>query len=376
MLALAARQHGVVTRAQLRELGLSVNAIDYRLRRGRLHRVGQGVYAVGRPQLTRHGILFAAVLSCGPGAALSYDAAGEVLGIRRQRAGPIDVTVPGAQRQRPGVRIHRRPLPKGDVTYRNGIPVTSVVRTLLDLAQRLTTPELEAAVNEADKLDLIDPERLRAELAKRKGQPGVAALRQLLDRQTLTLTDTELERRFLPIVRRAGLPLPRTQRRVNDFRVDFFWPELGLVVETDGLRYHRTPAQQARDRLRDQTHSAAGLTPLRFTHAQVVHEPGHVLQVLTAVAGRLAPQRPREHRDRPQRPREADPHPAPEGDVAQRPPPPPFPILRSCFPEHPLDARRALAGRLAFRTARRRPAKARSCWRGRQTPGQGRPSHR
>jgi very-short-patch-repair endonuclease len=290
VLALAARQHGVVTRAQLLELGLNSRAIEYRLRRGRLHRMHRGVYAVGRPQLTRHGTLIAAVLSCGPGAALSHEQAGEVLGIRKRRSGPIEVTVPAAaMRRRPGLRIHRRPLPDGDRATRHGIPVTSVVRTLLDLAQRLPRAEMEAVVNEADKLDLVDPERLRAELAERGGQPGVAALRELLDRQTLTLTDTELERRFLPIVRRAGLPLPRTQRRVNDFRVDFFWPEVGLVVETDGLRYHRTPAQQARDRLRDQTHSAAGLTPLRFTHAQVVHEAGHVLQVLTSVASRLAP---------------------------------------------------------------------------------------
>jgi very-short-patch-repair endonuclease len=290
VLALAAEQHGVVTRAQLLELGLNSRAIEYRLRRGRLHRIHRGVYAIGRPQLTRHGTLIAAVLSCGPGAALSHEQAGEVLRIRRRRCGPIEVTVPaGAMRRRPGLRVHRRPLPAGDVVHRHGIPVTSVVRTLLDLAPRLPRAQLEATVNEADKLDLIDPERLRVALEERQGQEGVAALRELLDRQTLTLTDTELERRFLPIVRRAGLPRPGTQRRVNDFRVDFFWPELGLVVETDGLRYHRTPAQQARDRLRDQTHSAAGLTPLRFTHAQVVYEAGHVRHVLGAVASRLAP---------------------------------------------------------------------------------------
>jgi very-short-patch-repair endonuclease len=103
------------------------------------------------------------------------------------------------------------------------------------------------------------------------------------------MTDTELERRFLPIARRAGLPLPLTQVYVNGFRVDFYWPELGLVVETDGLRYHRTPAQQAEDSRRDQTHAAAGLVPLRFTRAQVRFEPGHVEEVLTAVARRLRP---------------------------------------------------------------------------------------
>jgi very-short-patch-repair endonuclease len=290
VLALAAGQHGVVTRAQLFELGLSSQAVDHRLRRGRLHRVHRGVYAVGRPELTRHGVLIAAVLSCGPGAVLSHEHAGEVIGIRKRRAGPIEVTVPaGAMRSRPGVRVHRQRLSDHDVTHRHGIPVTSLVRTLVDLAQRLTAGELEAAVNEADKLDLVDPERLRAALPNRGGQRGVAALRELLDRQTLTLTDSELERRFLRIVRCAGLPLPGTQRRVNSVRVDFFWPELGLVVETDGLRYHRTPAQQARDRLRDQTHSASGLTPLRFTHAQVVYEAGHVVQVLEAVVSRLAP---------------------------------------------------------------------------------------
>jgi very-short-patch-repair endonuclease len=284
VLALAARQHGVVTRAQLRELGISDDAIDYRVRRGRVHRVRRGVYAVGRPELTRLGVLSAAVLGCGPGAALSHDAAGEVLGIRRRIAGPIDVTVPGARRAGTGIRLHRRPLP--DLTHRHGIPVTNIVRTLLDLAQRLPPNELEAAVNEADKLDLIDPERLRAALEGRGRQRGVAALRALLDRHTLTLTDSELERRFLPIARRAGLPAPLTQRRVNGFRVDFYWPDLALVVETDGLRYHRTPAQQAMDRRRDQAHAAAGLTALRFTHEQVARETDHVEATLVAVVMR------------------------------------------------------------------------------------------
>ncbi|MGH2589894.1 MAG: endonuclease domain-containing protein [Actinomycetota bacterium] len=118
-------------------------------------------------------------------------------------------------------------------------------------------------------------------------RPGIANLRATLDRRTFTLTDSELERRFLPLARRAGLPPPQTRQRVNGFRVDFYWPRLGLIVETDGLRYHRTPAQQARDRLRDQVHAAAGLTCLRFTRAQVRFEPGHVQATLSIVAGRL-----------------------------------------------------------------------------------------
>jgi very-short-patch-repair endonuclease len=124
-------------------------------------------------------------------------------------------------------------------------------------------------INNADKHDLIDPEALRTRLAEMRPLPGLPLLRQILDRRSFTLTDSELERLFLQIIRKAGLPSPLTQQRVNGFKVDFLWPELGLVVETDGLRYHRTPAQQARDLLRDQAHTATGLTPLRFTRARV-----------------------------------------------------------------------------------------------------------
>jgi len=188
-----------------------------------------------------------------------------------------------------GLRLHRRSHDVfGDKRTRDGIPVTSPLRTLVDLSLELTTSRLEAAVNEADKLDLADPEQLRLSLDEMAGQPGASALRTVLDRRTFVLTDSELERLFLPLARRLGLPLPETGRWLNGFRVDFFWPALGLVVETDGLRYHRTPAQQARDRRRDQAHTAAGLTTLRFTHAQVRFEPDHVCRVLARVVRRLS----------------------------------------------------------------------------------------
>jgi very-short-patch-repair endonuclease len=115
----------------------------------------------------------------------------------------------------------------------------------------------------------------------------VAILRRTLDHRTFRATDTWLERRFLDIVRRTDLRLPETRKYANEARVDFYWPELGLIVETDGLRYHRTPAQQAKDRLRDQRHAAAGLTPLRFTYEQVRYEPHHVQAILEAVVARL-----------------------------------------------------------------------------------------
>jgi very-short-patch-repair endonuclease len=169
--------------------------------------------------------------------------------------------------------------------------VTSPARTLADLALRVSASQLEAAVNEADGLDLIDPERLRRDLEGMRGEPGAGKVLQLLDRQVFRLTDSELERRFLRLVRSARLPIPQTRVLVNGYRVDFFWPRLGLVVETDGLRYHRTPAQQARDRRRDQVHTAAGLTTLRFTHAQVRFKPPEVREVLIRVVRRLSERR-------------------------------------------------------------------------------------
>jgi very-short-patch-repair endonuclease len=284
---LVENQHGVVSRSQLLERGYSPKAIKYRVATGRLHPVYRGVYAVGRPELSQHGRWMAAVLSCGPEAALSHASAAAFLGIRPVASGPIHVSVPlHVVRRRVGIVVHRRAAAAADIR-RDGIPATNVTCTLIDLAVQLAREELEAAINQADKLDLIDPEQLRAALEDIGPRPGLRALRETLDRRTFTLTDSELERRFLPLAGAAGLPKPETGRSVNGFKVDFYWPALGLVVETDGLRYHRTPAQQARDRIRDQAHTAAGLTPLRFTRAQVRFEPAHVRATLVAVAGRL-----------------------------------------------------------------------------------------
>jgi very-short-patch-repair endonuclease len=184
--------------------------------------------------------------------------------------------------------VHRRSgLSEEGVTVREGIPVTTPVWTLVDVATGVGRDRLEAAINEADRRDLIDPEALRSALDTLGGPPGVGILRETLDRRTFAPTDSHLERRFLALVRKAGLAPPRTRQYVNGFRVDFYWPDLRLIVETDGLRYHRTPAQQARDRVRDQTHAAAGLTTLRFTSAQVAREPAHVTAVLAEVARRM-----------------------------------------------------------------------------------------
>jgi very-short-patch-repair endonuclease len=278
---LARRQHGVVSREQLLALGFHRRSIQHRIGKGRLHVVGRGVYAVGRPELTQFGRWMAALLAVGPAAALSHTSAAALWGIAKQKGNAIHVSVPTHLRRSSsrGITVHRRK--ELNATTHRRIRVVSVVDALVDLAAEVGFDALEQALNEADKLDLVDPETLRAEIEGER-RPGAAKLKAVLDR--FTPTDSTLERDFLRIVREAGLPMPRTQQRVNGHRVDFFWPTLNLVVETDGLRYHRTPAQQARDRVRDQDHLVAGGRSLRFTWAQVRFDPARVEAVLRAAA--------------------------------------------------------------------------------------------
>lgn len=279
----------MVTHGELRALGFSRSAIEHRLATGRLLRVTRGVYAVGWPLLTREGHWMAAVLACWPDAGLSHRSAAALWGFGEERAGVIDISVRRrSEHRRAGTQARSRPsLCVDDLVRHRAIPVTTPTRTLIDIATELVPLRLERAVNEADKLDLIDPETLRDSLDRYRGEPGVRPLSALLDRHTFRLSDSELEALFRPLAAGAGLPPPLTKQMVDGFEVDFHWPELDLVVETDGLRYHRTPAAQARDRLRDQTHTAAGRTALRFTHHQVKHERRHVLRVLRATARRL-----------------------------------------------------------------------------------------
>jgi very-short-patch-repair endonuclease len=233
----------------------------------------------------------AAVLICGDGAVLSHRSAAALYGIADERNGVIEVSARHARKHiRAGIRVWRRRSLAGTNTgTRAGIPVTSPAQTLIDLATELPPRRLERAVNEADKHGVIDPEVLRSALDDHAGEPGVRPLRRLLNRHTFRLSDQELELLFRPLAMRAGLPLPLTKQLVNGFEVDFHWPSLGLVVETDGWRYHRTPATQTRDARRDQIHTASGLTTLRFSHHQVKHEPNHVLTILTSTLRRLEP---------------------------------------------------------------------------------------
>jgi hypothetical protein len=187
-----------------------------------------------------------------------------------------------------GIRIHRRQnLRDCDVIKEHGIPVTAPAATLVDIAPLLSRIELEEAISQADIRRLIDPTALKQAIEEMPSRPGVGKVKKALDRFTFRVTRSRLERLFLPLASRAGLPTPLTCQWVNGFEVDFFWPDLRLVVETDSLRFHRSPGRQAKDRARDHAHLAAGLTPLRFTHAQIRYEPQHVQQTLRRVAARL-----------------------------------------------------------------------------------------
>jgi very-short-patch-repair endonuclease len=275
---LAASQHGIVTRRQLLALGYSPRSVEHRVARGRLFPVSLGIYAVGWPALNQKRRWAAAVLAGGEGAALSHRSAAAHWEIGKEREGRIDVSVRRrCELHRPGIRFRGRPtLTAEEIVLRDDIPVTSPVQTLVDLATELGPDPLERAVNEADKRDLVDPEALREELVQFSGQAGIRPLRHLLDKLFFRLSDSDLEIYFRRIVRGAKLPMPESKQHVNGFEVDFFWPELGLVVETDGLRYHRTPSAQTRDARRDRAHVMAGMTPLRFTHYEVRYEPRRV----------------------------------------------------------------------------------------------------
>ncbi len=234
-----------------------------------------------------------AVLSCGMGALLSHRSAAALWGFGEEHPDYIDLSVHCHRNVRQaGVRVHDRAgLWNRDIGARLGIPVTEPVRTFLDLATVTGPKTVERAINEADKLNVIDADALRRALDDHPGQPGICLVRRVLDEHTFRLSDDELERLFRPVAAAAGLPVPLTKHMVGKFEVDFFWPDLGLVVETDGWRYHRTPSAQTRDALRFQTHTAAGLTPLRFSHYQVKYEPAHVRRILGKTAANLRARR-------------------------------------------------------------------------------------
>jgi hypothetical protein len=289
----ATEQHGVVARHQLVELGIGHRAIARRIAAGRLHRLYGGVYAVGHLRLRSEGGWLAAVLACGPGAALSHRAAAVLHGLLRRAPRDPDVTT--ARRTRTGVegiRLHRvRRLDPADVTTVSGIPVTTVARTLVDLAEVLTPDLLARAVHEADHLRLLDMRAVDAAIGRVPGRRRVRALRKELERHRPVGTiRSELEHRFLDLCHGGDLPEPAMNSRIEVggqlVEVDALWPEQGLVVELDGRAVHATALAFEADRARDAALTAHGLRVVRLTWRRVAGEPAEVLALLRTLLHR------------------------------------------------------------------------------------------
>jgi hypothetical protein len=269
--ALATRQHGVVARRQLLALGFRSGAIKRRLEAGRLHGVHRGVYAAGYDRLSVRGRWLAAVLACGEEALLSHRSAAALWGLMRPRTSPVDVTSPhGRPRRRAGIDLHEGRIDPEDRAIRNGIPVTSLPRTLFDLAEVVDERRLERAFEEADRLGLLQIRALEHVCARGNGRRALAPIRRLITAAYLPpSTRSPLEDRFVAFCREHHLPPPVTNTSVLDFEVDALWPAARLIVELDGFSYHGHRAAFERDRARDAALQAAGYRVLRVTHRRL-----------------------------------------------------------------------------------------------------------
>jgi very-short-patch-repair endonuclease len=257
---IAASQHGVITAKQLAAVGLGRSAISERTRKGRLHRVHQGVYAVGHTAPNLHGRWMAAVLACGEGAVLSHGSAAVLWKLLKPLDGPVHVSVPttSGRKIRRGIHLHRTPALRL-TTYRDGIPVTTVARTIEDLHYISFPPRLlRRAIRQAEfmglRLNGIETDRSRS----------------------------DLEVLFLQLCRRHRLPPPEVNVKLGRWEVDFLWRSQGVVVETDSWTYHRGSVAFEDDHARDLDLRAAGYTVLRFTHRQLEGEPERVAAVVCA----------------------------------------------------------------------------------------------
>lgn len=290
--AIAAEQHGVVSRRQLVAAGVVGHAIDDRLRKGRLEGVYRGVYRVG-PVRARWWREVAAVLACGGGAVVSHWSAGRLAGLLRPGAGaegPVHVTIPSGYRTPgPGAKVHRASVLSSDeTTTLHGIPCTTPARTILDLSGVLAPRALERVVARALRDGAVDTDAIARLVGRHPRRAGAGVLRRLLAQETEpAFTRSAAEERFLRLVRRSGLPVPRSNVRLNGVEVDFHWPSTGLVVEVDGYAFHGSRVAFEHDHGRDAALTVAGYRVLRFTWRQLTRQPEKVLVAVTrALAGR------------------------------------------------------------------------------------------
>jgi very-short-patch-repair endonuclease len=279
---IASKQHGLVTRAQLLDAGITSDEIRGRLRTGALLRVHRGVYRLGHLARSTEARYLAAVLACGDQARLSGRAAGHLLELLKGKGPPPEVTAP-TERRVPGVKTRRaRRGEPHDATTWHGIPVTTPARTLVDLSSVLSFDDLARACHEAGIKHGTTPRQVEEVLARRPSTSGAKVLRRVLHGDT-HVTLSPLERRFLQRLREAGLPLPRTNKPAGGRRVDCRWPEHRLTVELDGYRYHRSRHAWEQDRRRERQARARGDEFRRYTHGDVFDDPDLMMAELLAL---------------------------------------------------------------------------------------------
>ena len=257
------------------------------MRTGRLTPLRRGVYAVGVPAATQEGRWWAALLACPLGAVLSHLSAAAVWRLREIDPVVIDISTPARTgKRRDGIRVHRpRHLDAADVTRHRGLPVTTVARTLIDVAEVVATRSLERILDEAQYLKLLTQREVDAALQRNRTKAGATRLATVLERHTpgTTRTRTPLEEKFYRLVQAADLPQPEVNVKLGRYTVDFLWREAGLVVETDGGASHDRHKQRERDSRRDAYLTTRGFRTQRFTWHQVADREEEVLAVLDAL---------------------------------------------------------------------------------------------
>lgn len=295
----AERQHGLISLDQLQGMGMAEATVHKRAESGSLHRVRSGVYAVGYLGMDLNQRRMSAVLACGPKAVLSHRSAAALWGIRDDDRASIDVTAPNRRGRIPeDIDAHRDHCLLGaDRTTLDGIPCTSLARTLLDLAAVVPVWELRKALSEAEVLRLLDHTSFRGLIRRSRGRRGVARLRMLLDEihPDTKRTRSELERLFLRMCTRAGLPRPEVNVSLDvgngSLKPDFLWRSAGLIVEADSRRFHDTHSAFQHDRRREQRLQLAGWRVSRCTWEQVEREPRRLAETIRALLTQPNPRR-------------------------------------------------------------------------------------
>lgn len=284
----------MVDLVDLRSVGIGDRAAQRRVAAGRLHRIHRGVFAVGHPRLTPDGRRFAAVRAYGRESVASHMTAAALWGLRRSVR--LEVTVSSARAGRDGIVVHEtRTLGPEDVAVVRAIPVTSLARTLVDLAEVLRTDRLERIVDHAGRHEAFDLRAVHEALDRMVGRRGAPRLRQLLGAPSPGPTRSELEDAFLALCRRGGLPAPRLNVHLDLgldrlVEVDTLFAYERVIVELDGREHHDSPAAFHGDRRRDTAAAAAGYVTLRYTWERVTAEAAAVAAEITSVLARRAPE--------------------------------------------------------------------------------------